>query len=671
MKQLKFIDIDFETRSLANIRDVGANAYARHESTEIMIIAWSFNQGKTVDSYNPFFDPIDKLETFLRRLRIAIRQGWKIRAFNSMFEYLIWNSAGIKQFNFPLLDISHFYCVMAEACAMGFPASLENAANVCSNIPKNKEGTTLINFFSKPVSKKNLTFRKPEDHKDRFMKFVEYCEDDVRAQIGVSNSCNKLTPSQYRIFLLTEQMNIRGLPIDLKMLDGALALSEVAKEESCKQILKVTDNKVSSPTQNKALQEWLIETGCLIPNLQAATVEKWLKKPNLKRKHKIALELRAGGSKSSIAKYVKAKNFLANDGKVHDSLKYHIASTGRWGGRGIQIQNFPKPSKDFPKWFDSNVLCEAIADQDRQLIDVIYGSVSEALKAAARGLICAPKDMKFVSADYSQIEARIVMWLAGDPKGMADFAGDGLIYEKMAAVIFEISYRKIAKPSFERDVGKETVLGSGFGMGWKKFLSTCNESRGLSVDPVTAKKAINEYRKRYEAVPAAWKDCAKQAMKAIKNPGQIYSVCNGKVLYSFDGQHLYCHLPSTRKLTYPYASVGVKDGEWGPQESVFYYTWDTLAHVGKNWKQTDIWGGILFQHAVQATAADIMANGMLTAEEKGYPSIFTVHDEAVSLIPEDSTRNFKEYEKILCQLPKWAKGLPVVAEGWEGKRYRK
>lgn len=668
----KFFDIDFETKSEVSIKKVGATAYAMHPSTEIMIIGYSFNTVDVFD-YDPWYCDLSQLKHFIKKVCKLLSRGYKLRAFNSMFEFLIWNFVGVRQFGFPKLKITQTYCVQAECCAMGYPAKLENAAKVLNLIDqKDKGGTALINFFSTPSKAKGEHFKDPLQHKERFLQFKEYCQQDVVVQIAVSNRCLKLTIYQYATFIMTEKMNIRGLPIDVGMVEGALVLTERLKVISNSAIAEITKGKIQKVSQNIALKEWLNKQGCPIPNLQADTIERWLIKPKLKPLFKKVLKLRADGSKSSTAKYTKAMDMLTPKNKVHDFIKYHIAHTGRWGGRGLQIQNFSKPPKHFKSRYTNLEICALISIKAMIRLTWGCGSVSDALKAVTRGMVRAPEGYKFVSADYAQIEARVVMWLAGDETGMKDFAGGGLIYESMAASIFNKPVKSIKKPSFERDLGKETVLGCGFGMGWLKFLQTCVEKKGLDIKEKVAELAVKTYRKRYPQVQKTWKECERTALKALSEEGVMFSCCSGRITFFYEKGNLYLALPSGRKLCYPQANVVTSLDNWGNMKSTpHYYNWNQLV-PGYKWVKQKIWGGILFQNAVQAIAADIMNEGMIKAESQGYLTRFTVHDEAVSLVRDLPKFNYPEYEKLLSEfLPKWSEGLHIIAEGWEGPIYRK
>jgi len=667
-----FIDIDFETRSELNITVVGARKYAGHYSTQILMISFSSDQ-KKVYNWNPYFSTGENL-TLLNKAIKKVKRGKAVfRAHNSEFEYWIWNLVGTRQFNWPELEVESFYDTMVLACIAGFPASLENAGDTLGLIDKkDKKGKGLINFFCNPSRKKDADmFNHPHEHKAKFEDFIDYCNSDVKAQMGIVRACPPMTQRQWEVFTLTEKMNVRGIPIDLPMVHGALDLVDKYKTQADKRIQKITNGEIESATQNVKLKEWLNAKDCDIPNMQAATIEKYLNHPKTTPFIKNILQIRSDVSKSSTAKYKAALTYITPEGLVHGFLKAFIAKTGRWGGRGLQIQNFSKPEKDFPYWCDFDVLAEAIKNSDTRLIDILYGGIMDSLKAATRSMINAFEGYTFICADYAQIEARIVMWLAGDKTGMADFAGEGKIYESMAGDIFNVAMSSIKKPSFERDIGKETVLGCGFGMGWKKFLSRCVEQRGLDIIADIAQKAVKGYRTKYERVPKAWKECEAAAIKAIQNPGVAYSACQGKLSYRLDRHFLTVRLPSGRKLYYPQAKTIEGINDWGQEQTVIYYkTWNQNAPAGRKWEYEKIWGGTLFQHCVQAIAMDIMSDGMLNAEKEGYHALFTVHDESLSMVKKDFG-SVKEYENLLCQLKPWAKGLLIVAEGWEGSRYRK
>ena len=672
------LDIDFETRSYADI-GIGSAKYAQDPSTEILMMSYAINR-RNLRNWNPFFSSKEETQK-LKMLMKDIAENpnkYRVRAHHSEFEYWIWNEVGPRQFPFwTPLPMRNFLCTMSLSGGNSYPASLEKASiSMDLGEQKDKEGKRLINMFSKPSRKAGEDFKSPYDYPEDFQRFCDYCDQDVLTQLYIVDHCEPLNEMQNKIMHLTEEMNVRGVPIDQEMAKGALKLVDMYKERADNKINQLTDGAVNSGTQAVALTKFLNEKlEAKIPNLKAETIEKYLRKdiPEMTRE---ILEIRSNVSKSSTAKYTKALSMLTENGTVHGFIKAYLTITGRWAGRGIQIQNYSKPDgKKFPKWdsYDIELLCDLITHVELDLIEFLYGDIMDVLKGASRSVICAPKGLKFVCADYGQIEARITMWVAGSRQGMDDFSDTGQlkgkIYEGMAGQIYSCPAEKIKKPSFQRDLGKAAVLGCGFGMGDEKFYITCSQ-QGMELDKEIAKKAVKAYRWRYPEVKKAWYECEEMAMQAIRNKGHKFYACGHKYCFEYRENGLSNKLPSGRRIFYPNARIEFKKTRFGPKDVIEYMNWDDKRGAGKQWDYADIWGGILFQHGVQATAGDIMANGMLNAEEAGYPALFTVHDESLAMVDKDFG-SYQEYEELLTELPPWAKGIPIIAEGWEGKRYRK
>ena len=679
---MNYLDIDYETRSEADIFTVGSAKYAQHSSTRILMVSFGVSyDGEPpsfeVTNWNPYTGKRRTRRHFERLLKKVKRDPsrWKIRAHHSEFEYWITNECGPRQFGWPKIPMTSFYCTMSVSGGNSYPASEEKAGTAMAlTHQKDKEGKRLIQMFSTPSRKKGEHFKHPHDYPEDFAKFVDYCDQDVITQMSIVEHCEPLTPFQNKVFHLTEQMNARGLPIDQELCKGALQLVKKYKRRADKQIKKLTNRSVRSATQTVALTKWLNSVKkAKIPNLKAETLKKVLLRDDLDPVVRDVLIIRQNVSKSSTSKYVAALNMVTDAGTVHGFVKAYLTITGRWAGRGIQIQNFSKPDgKLFPGWdnYDIEYLRDLIAAADLDTIELLYGDVMDVLKGTTRTMIRAPEGYKFICADFSQVEARIVMWMADDETGLKDFAGDGKIYEGMAGSVFGIPANKIKKPSFERDIGKETVLGCGFGMGKDKFYVTCTEQRGLKITKKLAEDAVNGYRKRYHKVPKAWKECERMAIQAIQNKGQKFYACKRKLEYQYTGNGLRCKLPSGRFIYYPGAKVKIENGKWGEETNVYYLNWNEKRPAGKKWDYQSIWGGIFFQHAVQGTAGDLMAVGMLRGEEEGYTTLFTVHDEALAMVPIDFG-TYQEYENLLCTLEPWARGIPLIAEGWEGPVYKK
>ena len=463
-------------------------------------------------------------------------------------------------------------------------------------------------------------------------------------------------------------MNERGIPLDVDMVKGAIKLMSFALDDANKEVRRITKRKVNKVTQTQAVKEWLNNNGLPIPNLQAKTLERALRdyKGKIPRKTYRVVELRAYNSKTSTSKYRAALIKLCKDGRVHEALKYHIAKTGRWGGRGIQIQNFARPT--LPKWVDYNYIAELIAEADHETILMLYDEVMIVLSSALRSMIKAPKGKKFIAADYAQIEARLVFWFADEQKALDIFRRKEDIYCDMAGDIYK---RKVTKEDeLERFIGKQTVLGLGFQMAHVKFKSQLYDQFDVKITLDFAKEAVKLYRSKYKKVVALWKESQVAAINAVLNPGRHYKCAKGKIKYVVKGDFLQCILPSGRRLSYHKPKVEQIPNPWGGDGLVDQLTYMGFDSYTRKWKRLKTYGGSLVENYVQAASADITSYGMLEGEKEGYEAIFTVHDESVCEVDEDFG-SYQEYEEILCRLPHWAKGLPVAAEGWEGMRYRK
>jgi len=660
--ELHFIDIDFETRCELDIKVVGAWAYSEHPSCKILLMSWCIDEGPI----NPwrYGQPIPKA------LLKALKKGYLIRAHNSFFEYCIWNHVAVPQLDWPKLDISKFYCTQALATAKSYKPKLEDCGeDMHLWVQKNPEGKKLIQKFCVPSRKKGVHWNEPEDHPREFNNFDGYCHDDVATQIAVANHVKRLSDIEHKIFLLTEKMNVRGLPIDVPMMKGAIALLEQFVKKANKEAKKIVGDAFETLTQTAKVKDWLNANGCKIDNMQKDTIERKIKKPGrMPKKTLRVLKLRYQASKSSTAKYYSARDKLGKDNAVHESLKYHRAQTGRWGGVGLQIQNFVRPT--LPRGTDYDYLCELITKRDYSHIESLYGDIMETLSSALRSMIKAPEGYEFISTDFSQIEPRVLFWFVNERKALNMFKSGEDLYCDMASDIYGFKVTK--KHEFERSVGKAAVLGLGYQMGPDKFKEDIYKKADIEISLKLAEKIVEKYRRKYRKVKNAWYELNKAALKAMHNPGRrIYALSN-RVYYYYNRKNLTVTLPSGRKITYIEPRTKWELPPWGGEtlyEKIVYM--GVGSGNGKKWCEQSLYGGRAFNHIVQGSAREIMATGMLNAEKYGYSQIATIHDEAIAMVP-IGFGSVEEYEELLVARDAWAMPIPVVAEkGYIGNRFRK
>ncbi len=661
--QLHFIDLDFETRCELDIKKVGAWVYSEHSSCKILLMRWCIDEGPILPWR--YGDPIPKA------LLKALKKGYLIRAHNSFFEYCIWNHVAVPQLEWPELDITKFYCTQALATSKSYKPALEDCGeDMRLPVQKNPEGKKLIQKFCVPSRKEGADWNEPEDYPLEFDRFDKrYCHDDVATQIAIANHVRRLSDVEHEVFLLTEKMNVRGIPIDVPMVRGAIALIEQFVEKANKEAKKIVGDAFETLTQTAKVKDWLNANGCKIKNMQKDTIERKLKKPRrMPKKTLRILKLRYQASKSSTAKYYAAMNKLGSDNAVHESLKYHIAQTGRWGGRGLQIQNFVKPT--LPKGTDYDYLCELITKRDYSHIESLYGDMMETLSSSLRSMVKAPKGYEFISTDFSQIEPRVLFWFVNEYKALGMFKAGEDLYCDMASAIFG---RKITKKDeYERSVGKAAVLGLGYQMGPEKFKADIYKKANIKINIVLAARIVDTFRKKYKKVKAAWEELRKAALKAMHNPGRRVFALSNRVYYYYNKKNLTVTLPSGRKITYVEPRTKWALPPWGGKtlyEKIVYM--GVASNGSKKWCEQDLYGGRQFNHIVQGSSREIMATGMLNAEKHGYTQIATIHDEAIAQVP-TGFGSVEEYEGLIVARDDWAMPIPVIAaDGYIGNRFRK
>lgn len=511
--------IDFETKSELDVTEVGAVLYARHHSTRIMFLSYAlpwFRPGEVIQWHAAFpgagmlESPVELLEPLFE----FIRNGGLIEAHNSFFEEMIWRYVMKRHFKkFPRVANDKWRDTAARAACVSLPRDLKSACEAL-NLPVGKDaaGRAYIRKYSRP---KRLTKKEKNlfgedaiiwnEDLEGLTGYGEYNKQDVRAQRRLSASIPDLTPRELRIWQITQDMNRRGVLIDVDLCRAAVKLTKAATDKLNGELEKITG--IPKGSQRKAVKEWLEENeGCFLSDTTAKTLEWYLErydpdKKKLSPRCRRVLEIVREVNRTSPKKYAKMLESVDELGRAYELLSYCGAErTGRWAGRGIQVQNLPKGN--FEK--DSYNIDDAVRDIKRcarvgekelgdeapcdlAYMEMVWGDVMGVIVSCLRGVIIAPAGRELITADYSAIEARCVLWLAGAIGALKVFARDpitgkeGDIYLHMASGIFG---RKITKATAriittdgktERDFGKVAILGLGYGMGWIKFLLTLRD----------------------------------------------------------------------------------------------------------------------------------------------------------------------------------------------------
>lgn len=682
------LHIDFETRSTFDLTKGGVHNYAAHATTDILCLAYRINDDPVQLWASKSGEPLpDDLLNF-------IRLGGKVYAHNAQFEYHMWNTTGVNKYGFPRLPLKNLYCTAAIAYYMSLPGSLAGASTALRmKIEKDDAGRRLMLQMCKPRRiDPDGTIVWWEDE-DRLNRLYEYCKQDVIVESEMHKLMFDLSDHERAIWLMDQEINNRGFRIDVESVQSAIEFSQKEKERADILMEKITNGVATSVTDVRGLTKFANSFGPM-PSVAKGEIQKVLQgelHPDLRK----ALSLRLSAGKSSVAKLDKMLILSSHDGICRGAFQYHAAHTGRWGGRGIQPQNMPRPTISQA---DIDSILEHKFDVD--FMETLYDEPLQRVSDCLRGFICARDGHVFVAADYSAIEARFTAWEANDQGDLEVFRGDGKIYESTAAGIFGVPKESIGKGSDERQVGKTAALALGYGGGIGAFAnmalafgvdmeplfeslwnaSTAEEISkaetlykryaGLVADPVSYHFGVasdlvkQKWRATHPNIVSLWRGLEDSAISAIEHPGDSFSYRNNT--FFMRGNFLVCQIASGRQLFYPYPLVTTEMTDFGEKKALSYKT----LNINGQFVRKFTYGGSLTENIVQAGCRDLLSDAMLRLHTMGSSIVIHVHDEIVTEVKQGE-EDVEFLEKQMCILPSWAAGLPIAAEGWVGKRFRK
>ena len=685
---------DFETYSEVDVRDCGAWRYAEDPSTEVLCLSYG-RPGERKKLWTP-----DK--PFPQEIIDHINAGHPIEAHNCQFERAIWFWQLSAKLGIP--NPQCWIDTLASCAYRGLPLGLDEVGAVLDlPIKKDKEGKTLIQKLCKPrkPTKKDPSTRNRDA--TLMQKLYDYCVQDGEAEDKLGETIGDLSADEFSTWVMDQRINRRGVYVDMEAVLAALHIVTTITDNLEKELVNLTDGAVTGGSEVAKIGAWCATQGVKLPNLQAGTVEDFIKglyvplPDNVKR----VLEIRQQLSRASAKKLIKFRDCCCKNGRIHGLLQYHGAGTGRWAGRLVQPQNFPRGGLSFakdpvtgkeyhgtkPAEF-MELLIATIKTRDAEILAFHYGDPMEAIASALRGMFMATPGKHFYVADFAAIEARVVMWLAGQMDALDAFdkfdRGEGPdIYCVTASKIYKRPIDKKKDPD-ERQLGKITVLGCGYQMSGPTLQQQALESYGVEISLEMANLMVSTFRTDYDQVPLLWKALENAAIKAIrfKRRETVQSSNGVQIVFEFvkdaAGNWLVMELPNGRKLWYfepglEEREVQYTDKDTGELKSFWK---DSIYYQGRNNKKGGSWGrvytygGMLTENAVQAIARDLMVAAMRRVEKAGFEIVMSVHDEVVA--EAEPGKDVHEFEKLVAgPNPAWARGCPVAAEAWSGKRYRK
>ncbi len=681
--------IDLETFSEVPIA-YGTHAYAK--KAEILLFAYALDDGPV-----SVWDATTGEPTPAVLAAALADQNVLLCAHNAAFDRTVLRHTGYD------LPIYRWRDTMVKALAHSLPGALGDLCAVLkvpTDLAKEKEGRQLVNLFCKPrpVNSK-LRRATRETHPKDWANFIRYAALDIEAMREV----NKRLPEwNYRAFELDlwhldQAINDRGFQVDTELAHAAIRAVEQAKKLYAAETVDMTDGKVQSATQRDALLCHINETYDVdLPDLRSATIERYLNRTTLPVPVRELLTIRAQASSTSTSKYKTLINAVSGDGRLRGTLQFNGASrTGRWAGRLFQPQNIPRGAITDHEELERGI---AALKADRATENVIALTSS-----ALRGCIIAPPGKKLVVADLSNIEGRVLAWLAGEEwklKAFRDFdAGRGHDLYKLAyAKSFGVAPEAVTKE--QRQIGKVLELAMGYGGGVGAFitfaaaygidLDTMAEQAFGTLPPALLAQARNalqwtkqEKRSTYglsertwlvcESFKRAWRDShpmicsfwmelAAITSSAMFTPGVTHSASlSASIKARHDRGWLRLGLPSGRVLCYPAPRID--------EEGTLSYL--GVSTYSRKWSRLTTYGGKLAENATQAVSRDVLAANMPAIEAAGYQIVLSVHDELITETPDSPGFNAEQLASLMASNPPWAEGLPLAAEGFETKRYRK
>lgn len=656
---------DYETYSEAPLKKTGGWEYSVHPSTEILCVAWRIGTRASLPNaktkwWAPKFRHTKDAE--LKELLAAFRNPEIILvAHNALFEQVITRNVLGKIFRLPIIPPDRWICTASLAAALALPRKLEGAAAALAlPVQKDKEGNKLIMKWCKP---KKPTKKHPGTRCDdpvEFDRIVKYCVTDVDAEVGLFLKCPPLSETERKVWVLDQTINLRGFLVDRPLVENILTMIEDESKILNQETTDLSYGTLESANQRGGVLAWLEAEGVFLGDLRKKTVEDALNEGLVDNDAKRMLEIRLAISKTSTAKYQAFELRSRHDSRLRDILLYWAASTGRWGGMGVQPQNFPRGSIK-----NTIQAADILREGDLELVRLIYGDPMSVFSSCLRNMIVAPEGKTLDVSDYAAIETRVLFWVARHETGMQAFFDGRDLYKEQAAEIFGVPVEEVN--TFQRFVGKGVILGCGYSMGGKKFAGSC-KSQGQEIDQELADAAVKSYRTIHAPVVKLWDNIGRAAIAAVQNPGKKYTI--NRTQWYVQDKFLFCVLPSGRKLAYYGPTVLYDKTPWGDKRPCLYH-WGVNA-MTKRWEIQKTYGGRLVENVVQAIARDLMAEAMLRIEERGpWKIVLSVHDELIAERDLKLGGSIEEFNQLMATLPAWAEGCPVKVEGYTGTRYRK
>lgn len=670
--------IDFETRSVLDLKEVGLYSYANNVTTDAWCMSFAIGDEEPHTTIGePGADGLlyPRRSAALDKALAHVEAGGEVVAHNAAFELAIWNSIMAPRYGWPVLRPEQTTCTMAAGFAMSLPGALEDIALALGlAVLKDAEGRALMLRMARPRSKKGVTPIVWWDEPEKVSRLVAYCEQDVRVEREVHKRVMPLSDTERRVWLLDQRINNRGVQVDVPAARAAVAMAEELKALNDAKIAELTGGRVQTIGALIPLKQWMREQGVAVDGLAKQDVVDLLDGPPLPAAVEQVLHLRQESAKASAAKFEKIVDMAGyDDGRLHNMYAYHAAGTGRWAGRGVQTHNLPR---NMPKAKQVEQIIQLVLAGEHETIDAVFGPPLTLLSQCLRSFFIAEPDHVLIPGDFANVEGRGQAWFAGEQWKLDAFVaadnktGPGL-YELAYSRMFGVPVESVLNPSEERQIGKVAELAFGYQGGIGSF-HTMGKNYNVRVSDAQAEEFKNAWRAAHPHIVQAWYDIQRAAISAVVKPGEVFKcgAAGRQASFKMVGSFLWLLLPSGRALCYPYPKV--LQGAYGPQ--LTYMTQPSPEDIKKlkiiddpknsgRWMRIGTYGGSLFNNIVQGFCRDIEAHAMLAADSLGAKIVMHTHDEIIPEVHKDKAEGARaKMQEIMCTPPAWAAGFPLKAE---------
>lgn len=644
---MSVLAIDIETYSEVDLPKCGVYAYTDHPSFEILLFAYAFDDEQTqiVD--------LKKGETLPQRVLQALMSPEITKvAFNAAFE----RTCISKHLGVHLSPVA-WHCTAVQSAMLALPLSLDGVGEVLNiERKKLKEGSDLVRFFSlpcKPTASNGYRTRNlPQHAPEKWERFKAYCIRDVDAEREIRQKLNNypIPTTELELYCLDQEINDRGIMVDPVLVKHAIECDQQYKDYTTQRAYELTG--LENPNSPSQIRDWLAAQGVETETLDKKAVKALL--PEAGGDVLEMLKLRLLMAKTSVKKYEAIERSICSDGRVHGLLQFYGANrTGRWAGRLVQVQNLPQ--NHIP---DLELARELVKSGRYGDLDLLYESTPNVLSELIRTAFVPRPGTRFIVADFSAIEARVIAWLSGEQWRLDVFENGGDIYCASASQMFGVPVEKHGQNAHLRQKGKIAELALGYGGSVGALIAMGALEMGLSEDELP--ELVQQWRSANPHITKFWWDVDAAAMKAFTEgvPTQV-----GQVTFTRHSGMLFIQLPSGRKLCY--IKPRLEDNRFGRKSLTYEGVGES-----KRWTRIETYGPKLVENVVQAIARDILAQSMLRLRNAGFEIVMHIHDEAVLEVPLGSS-SVEEVCTVMGIAPEWANGLPLRADGYECTFYKK